>query len=42
MDEVVINTPCGCENSRMSRARRKDWMKDVTRRLSGGELNDRR
>lgn len=37
-----MRTPCGWENSRISRARRKVWMKDVTSRLSGGEVNVRR
>jgi len=35
--EVVMTTPFGWENSRMSRARRKVWIKEVVRRLSGGE-----
>ena len=36
--DVVITTPCGCLNSKMSRARRRAWQKGVKRRLSGGEV----
>ena len=39
--DVVITTPCGYENSRMSKARIMDWQKEVTRRLSGGDVNVR-
>jgi hypothetical protein len=36
--DVVITTPGGYENSRMSRARRRDWQKGFRRRLSGGDV----
>lgn len=38
---MVITTPEGYSNSKMSRARRKVWQKEVVRRLSGGEVKVR-
>lgn len=38
---MVITTPDGYSNSRISRARRKVWQKAVVRRLSGGEVKVR-
>jgi hypothetical protein len=39
---VVTTTPGGWENSRMSRASRRVWQKDVRSRLSGAEEKVRR
>lgn len=39
---MVIRTPGGYSCSRMSRARRIVWQNEVTRRLSGGDVNVRR
>ncbi|RKF64270.1 hypothetical protein OnM2_020053 [Erysiphe neolycopersici] len=42
MPDVVTTTPCGYENSRISRANKKVLRNGVKRRLSGAKINVKR